>query len=64
VATLALAAGLTPEDAARLANTAAALVVRRLGNAVVSPAELAGALGRNGEAGDGQTWEVSTTSQV
>lgn len=46
VVTLALAAGLAPLDAARLANTAAALVVRKLGNAVVSPAELAQALDR------------------
>jgi rfaE bifunctional protein kinase chain/domain len=45
VATLGLASGMAPLDAARLANTAAALVVRRLGNAVVSPAELATALG-------------------
>lgn len=44
VATLALAAGIPPLAAAQLANTAAAMVVRRLGNAVVSPAELAGAL--------------------
>ncbi len=40
VATLGLAAGLAPLDAAQIANTAAALVVRRLGNAVVSPEEL------------------------
>jgi rfaE bifunctional protein kinase chain/domain len=44
VATLALAAGLSGPIAATLANTAAALVVRRLGNAVVSPAELRAAL--------------------
>jgi D-glycero-beta-D-manno-heptose-7-phosphate kinase len=31
-------------DAAQIANTAAALVVRRLGNAVVTPEELAAAL--------------------
>lgn len=40
VATLALAAHLTPLAAAQLANAAAALVVRRMGNAVVTPAEL------------------------
>lgn len=44
VTTLALAAGLRPLDAARLANAAAALVVRRYGNAVVSPAELTAAI--------------------
>ena len=40
VMTLGLAAGLAPVEAAALANTAAALVVRRVGNAVVTPAEL------------------------
>ncbi len=40
VTTLALAAGLKPLTAARLANIAAALVVRKLGNAVVTPGEL------------------------
>lgn len=40
VATLALAARLDARDAAQLANSASALVVRRLGNAVVTPAEL------------------------
>lgn len=44
VATLALSAGLSPLEAARLANAAAALVVRRFGNAVVTPDELAAAL--------------------
>ena len=44
VTTLGLAAGLAPVEAAQIANTAAALVVRRLGNAVVSPEELAAAL--------------------
>ncbi|MBX0326841.1 ribokinase [Oscillochloris sp. ZM17-4] len=44
VATLGLAGGLAPVEAAQIANTAAALVVRRLGNAVVSPDELAAAL--------------------
>lgn len=44
VATLALAARLEPLAAARLANAAAALVVRKLGNAVVTPEELAQAL--------------------
>ena len=44
VTTLGLAAGVNPVDAAQIANTAAALVVRRLGNAVVSPEELAAAL--------------------
>lgn len=38
--TLALAARLDPAQAAHLANYAAGLVVRRLGNAVVTPAEL------------------------
>jgi bifunctional ADP-heptose synthase (sugar kinase/adenylyltransferase) len=46
VATLGLASGLSPLDAAQIANTAAALVVQRLGNAVVSPEELAAALGQ------------------
>jgi D-glycero-beta-D-manno-heptose-7-phosphate kinase len=40
VITLGLAAGLPAVEAARLANTAASLVVRRIGNAVVSPDEL------------------------
>jgi rfaE bifunctional protein kinase chain/domain len=44
VATLGLAAGLGPVESAQIANAAAALVVRRLGNAVVSPQELAAAL--------------------
>lgn len=44
VVTLGLAAGLAPLDAAQIANTAAALVVRRLGNAVVTPHELTEAL--------------------
>lgn len=44
VATLALAAGCRGRTAAALANIAAALVVRRLGNAVVTPAELAEAI--------------------
>jgi rfaE bifunctional protein kinase chain/domain len=44
VTTLGLAAGLEPVQAAQIANTAAALVVRRLGNAVVSPDELVAAL--------------------
>lgn len=44
VMTLALAAGLDPSTGARLANYAAGLVVRRLGNAVVTPDELAAAL--------------------
>lgn len=43
VATLALAAGGAPLLAAHLANTAAALVVRKLGNVVVTPEELASA---------------------
>ncbi|NJP06525.1 MAG: ribokinase [Chloroflexaceae bacterium] len=46
VATLALVAGFTPLDAARFANVAAALVVRRLGNSVVTPEELLEALKR------------------
>jgi rfaE bifunctional protein kinase chain/domain len=44
VTTLGLSAGLAPVEAAQIANTASALVVRRLGNAVVSPEELAAAL--------------------
>lgn len=44
VLTLALVAGMNLGTAARLANAAAGLVVRRLGNAVVTPAELAEAL--------------------
>ncbi len=44
VATLALSAGLAPLAAAHLANAAAALVVRRFGNAVVTPAELEAAI--------------------
>lgn len=50
VATLALAAGGSGYQAALLANYAAGLVVRRLGNAVVSPSELA-AVVENDEAG-------------
>lgn len=45
VATMALAAGLGGVEAAQLANAAAALVVRRIGNAVVTPEELAEAVG-------------------
>jgi rfaE bifunctional protein kinase chain/domain len=48
VATLALAAQLGPHTAARLANAAAALVVQRLGNAVVQPEELAQAANKTG----------------
>lgn len=44
VLTQALVAGLDLRTAAHLANTAAGLVVRRLGNATVTPAELAAAL--------------------
>ncbi|WP_322815441.1 bifunctional ADP-heptose synthase [Chloroflexus sp.] len=44
VATLALAAGCRGSIAAMLANIAAALVVRRFGNAVVTPAELRAAI--------------------
>ncbi|HEY64530.1 MAG TPA: hypothetical protein G4O02_08155 [Caldilineae bacterium] len=44
VMTLALAAGLDALTAARLANVAAGLVVRRLGNVTVSPSELSAAL--------------------
>jgi rfaE bifunctional protein kinase chain/domain len=40
VATLALAAGIDPSATAHLANAAAAQVVRRLGNAVVTPDKL------------------------
>lgn len=46
VIALALAAGATLLEAAYLSNVAAQLVVRRLGNATVTPAELAGALRR------------------
>ncbi|MBP1467506.1 ribokinase [Candidatus Chloroploca sp. M-50] len=45
VATLALSAGYPALAMAQLANTAAALVVRRYGNAVVTPDELRNALG-------------------
>ncbi len=44
VATMALAAQIEPLAAAQMANAAAALVVRRYGNAVVSPAQLASTL--------------------
>jgi rfaE bifunctional protein kinase chain/domain len=44
IMTLGLAAKLEPTNAARIANYAAGLVVRRLGNAVVTPDELAPAL--------------------
>lgn len=44
VLTLGLTAGLSLRTAAHLANVAAGLVVRRLGNAVVTPSELAAAL--------------------
>ncbi|MCS7219932.1 MAG: bifunctional ADP-heptose synthase [Anaerolineae bacterium] len=44
VMTLALAAGIEIETAALLANRAAGLVVRRMGNVTVSPVELAAAL--------------------
>ncbi len=44
VATLALAAGLDPLTGAHLANYAAGLVVRKLGNATVTPEELAWAV--------------------
>jgi bifunctional ADP-heptose synthase (sugar kinase/adenylyltransferase) len=40
VTTLALAGGLAAAEAASLANTAASLVVRRIGNAVVTRDEL------------------------
>lgn len=46
--TLSLAAGLAPIVAADIANYAAGLVVRRMGNAVVTPAELAGSLSNVG----------------
>ena len=54
VLTLALAGGCDLRTAGRLAMTAAGLVVRRLGNAVVSPAELAEALAN--EKGPRATW--------
>jgi rfaE bifunctional protein kinase chain/domain len=44
VVTLVLAAGASPLEAAELANVAAGLVVRKLGNAVTTPAELAQAI--------------------
>ncbi len=44
VITLGLAAGMEPIEAASLANLAAALVVRRIGNAVVTPGELRAAI--------------------
>lgn len=44
VATLALAAGAQPVAAAQLANAAAGLVVRKWGNATVTPAQLKAAL--------------------
>lgn len=43
---LALAAGATLDDAARVSNAAAGVVVGKLGTATVSPAELKAALGR------------------
>ena len=46
---LALAAGATLAEAARLANEAAGLAVAKFGPAVVGPAELLGALARSGE---------------
>jgi D-glycero-beta-D-manno-heptose-7-phosphate kinase len=49
VMTLALAARLDPLRAAQLANYAAGLVVRRLGNAVVLPEELAAGIDGGGE---------------
>ncbi len=44
VVTLALTAGASPSEAAHLANYAAGLVVRKLGNATASPEELAWAI--------------------
>jgi rfaE bifunctional protein kinase chain/domain len=44
VVTLAMAAGSSPLEAAELANVAAGLVVRKLGNAVTTPEELAQAI--------------------
>ena len=41
---LSLAAGASPEAAARLANTASGIAVRKLGTATVSAAELSDAL--------------------
>lgn len=52
VLTLALAGGLSLVTAAHLANAAAGLVVRRLGNAVVSPAELVAVLAEDGRLAD------------
>jgi rfaE bifunctional protein kinase chain/domain len=53
VLALALAARLSLDTAMNLANIAAGLVVRRLGNAVVRPAELIEALGKAGQT----TWQ-------
>jgi D-beta-D-heptose 7-phosphate kinase / D-beta-D-heptose 1-phosphate adenosyltransferase len=44
VLSLAIAAGISLPDAAFLANTAAGVVVGKLGTATVSPTELAAAL--------------------
>ena len=43
---LALAAGASPVEAARIANVAAGIAVRKLGTATVSAAELGAALGK------------------
>jgi D-glycero-beta-D-manno-heptose-7-phosphate kinase len=50
VVTLALAAGASIPDAAALANLAAGIVVRRVGNYAPSPDELLAAIGANAEA--------------
>jgi rfaE bifunctional protein kinase chain/domain len=50
VFTLALAAGATPAEAARLANYAGGIVVMKQGTATVSPVELREAVRRDGEA--------------
>jgi rfaE bifunctional protein kinase chain/domain len=47
VVTLGLAAGLSPQTAAEIAGAAAALVVRRVGNAIVTPQELIATLRAN-----------------
>jgi D-beta-D-heptose 7-phosphate kinase/D-beta-D-heptose 1-phosphate adenosyltransferase len=45
--TLALVSGATPQEAAALANSAAGVVVGKLGTAVCTPQELLEALGRD-----------------
>lgn len=49
---LGLAAGLTLEDAARLSNVAAGIVVGKVGTSTVSPAEILDVIGRRHKDGD------------